>query len=106
VQAAPPPIVAPSPSIPAVINGARHPDRPLGLPRVEIVCPHSDTAEIIVCGRRGASDRYRLPPLPPLPAEPTATENLAQHMTLHLGPIEIGTPCSGGKCWVGLKINF
>jgi hypothetical protein len=106
VQAAVPPIAAASPDIPADFSVARvQSDRPAELPRIQVDCPKPDSNEIVVCGRVTAQ-RYRLQPLPSLPVEPTASEKAAHFMTLHLGPVEIGTPCSNGRCWVGLKIDF
>jgi hypothetical protein len=107
VQAAPPPIVAPSPEIPADFRVTRvRPDKPAEPLRIQIDCPKSDSDEIVVCGR-GDARRYRLEPLPSLPDEPTAMDRVGQHMTLHLGPVEIGALCSSGKCsGFGLRLRF
>jgi hypothetical protein len=82
------------------------PDNPAELPRIHIDCPKSDSGDIVVCGR-GDARRYRLEPLPTLPDEPTAMDRVGQHMSLHLGPVELGVLCTSGKCsGFGLRLRF
>ena len=78
------------------------PDRVIDI-LVRPPCDPAGPNEIVVCGQR-EDGQHRLAPLRPLPEGPNLMQQIADALTIRLGPIEIG-PAGPNSNMVGITIR-